>query len=163
LASDRRLADVVDSTRSVDLPSPPRAQTSGTPWYRRAGPTGQSFKAPSGEAGKERSSAWRPPGARAATKPAGGRQIGAKNTELLTESDVARTIARIAHQIIEKTAYEPAQADQVVLLGLPTRGANGWPAGWARRSTSSPAPRQVSATWTPPSTAMTCAAARPDR
>jgi pyrimidine operon attenuation protein / uracil phosphoribosyltransferase len=46
-----------------------------------------------------------------------------RDTELLTESDVARTIARIAHQIIEKTAYEPAQADQVVLLGLPTRGA----------------------------------------
>ncbi|HTF49957.1 MAG TPA: bifunctional pyr operon transcriptional regulator/uracil phosphoribosyltransferase PyrR [Pseudonocardia sp.] len=56
-------------------------------------------------------------------QPAGDRQSGAKNTELLTESDVARTVARIAHQIIEKTAYEPAQADQVVLLGLPTRGA----------------------------------------
>jgi pyrimidine operon attenuation protein/uracil phosphoribosyltransferase len=46
-----------------------------------------------------------------------------RDTELLTESDVARTIARIAHQIIEKTAYGPGQADQVVLLGLPTRGA----------------------------------------
>lgn len=44
-------------------------------------------------------------------------------TELLTASDVARTIARIAHQIIEKTAFEPEHADQVVLLGLPTRGA----------------------------------------
>jgi len=44
-------------------------------------------------------------------------------TELLTASDVARTVARIAHQIIEKTAFEPEHADQVVLLGLPTRGA----------------------------------------
>jgi len=44
-------------------------------------------------------------------------------TELLTESDVARTVARIAHQIIEKTAFEPRRADQLVLLGLPTRGA----------------------------------------
>jgi pyrimidine operon attenuation protein / uracil phosphoribosyltransferase len=44
-------------------------------------------------------------------------------TELLSASDVARTIARIAHQIIEKTAFEPAHSDQVVLLGLPTRGA----------------------------------------
>jgi pyrimidine operon attenuation protein/uracil phosphoribosyltransferase len=43
-------------------------------------------------------------------------------TQLLSASDVARTVARIAHQIIEKTAFEPAHADQVVLLGLPTRG-----------------------------------------
>jgi len=39
--------------------------------------------------------------------------------ELLTASDVARTIARIAHQIIEKTAG----TDHVVLVGIPTRGA----------------------------------------
>jgi pyrimidine operon attenuation protein/uracil phosphoribosyltransferase len=44
-------------------------------------------------------------------------------TELLTASDVGRTIARIAHQIIEKTAFGPSGADQLVLLGLPTRGA----------------------------------------
>jgi pyrimidine operon attenuation protein/uracil phosphoribosyltransferase len=37
--------------------------------------------------------------------------------ELLTAADVARTVARIAHQIIERTAPEP-----VVLLGIPTRG-----------------------------------------
>ncbi len=42
---------------------------------------------------------------------------------LLTASDVARVIARIAHQIIEKTDFEPATADGVVLLGIPTRGA----------------------------------------
>lgn len=41
--------------------------------------------------------------------------------ELLSSGDVARTIARIAHQIIEKTAPEPG-ADDVVLLGVPTRG-----------------------------------------
>jgi pyrimidine operon attenuation protein/uracil phosphoribosyltransferase len=58
-------------------------------------------------------------------EPIGGsaEQGGEESAELLTASDVARTIARIAHQIIEKTAFEPAQADEVVLLGLPTRGA----------------------------------------
>ena len=38
--------------------------------------------------------------------------------ELLSAADVARTIARIAHQIIEKTAG----AEGVVLIGIPTRG-----------------------------------------
>lgn len=42
---------------------------------------------------------------------------------LLTAPDVTRTVARIAHQIIEKTAFEPAAADLLVLLGIPTRGA----------------------------------------
>ena len=40
-------------------------------------------------------------------------------TELLSASDVARTVARIAHQIIEKTAG----TENVVLVGIPTRGA----------------------------------------
>ena len=39
--------------------------------------------------------------------------------ELLSAADVTRTIARIAHQIIEKTA----DLDGVVLIGIPTRGA----------------------------------------
>ncbi|MGH3567937.1 MAG: bifunctional pyr operon transcriptional regulator/uracil phosphoribosyltransferase PyrR [Pseudonocardia sp.] len=39
--------------------------------------------------------------------------------ELLSAADVTRTIARIAHQIIEKTAG----ADDLVLIGIPTRGA----------------------------------------
>lgn len=38
--------------------------------------------------------------------------------ELLSAADVTRTIARIAHQIIEKTAG----AEGVVLIGIPTRG-----------------------------------------
>jgi pyrimidine operon attenuation protein/uracil phosphoribosyltransferase len=38
--------------------------------------------------------------------------------ELLSAADVTRTIARIAHQIIEKTAG----ASGVVLIGIPTRG-----------------------------------------
>jgi pyrimidine operon attenuation protein/uracil phosphoribosyltransferase len=42
--------------------------------------------------------------------------------ELLGAADVARTIARIAHQIIEKTAG-PAGMENVVLIGIPTRGA----------------------------------------
>jgi pyrimidine operon attenuation protein/uracil phosphoribosyltransferase len=38
--------------------------------------------------------------------------------ELLSAADVTRTIARIAHQIIEKTAGD----EGVVLIGIPTRG-----------------------------------------
>lgn len=44
---------------------------------------------------------------------------GASVRELLSAADVARTIARIAHQIIEKTAG----VENVVLVGIPTRGA----------------------------------------
>ncbi len=44
--------------------------------------------------------------------------------ELLTAADLARTVARIAHQLIEKTEFEPAKADELVLLGIPTRGAH---------------------------------------
>ncbi|NHD17554.1 MULTISPECIES: bifunctional pyr operon transcriptional regulator/uracil phosphoribosyltransferase PyrR [unclassified Actinopolyspora] len=50
-----------------------------------------------------------------ATAPAGQR-------ELLSAGDVARTVARMAHQIIEKTALDSG-GDHVVLLGVPTRGA----------------------------------------
>jgi pyrimidine operon attenuation protein / uracil phosphoribosyltransferase len=39
--------------------------------------------------------------------------------ELLSAADVTRTIARIAHQIIEKTAH----VENVVLIGVPTRGS----------------------------------------
>ncbi len=43
--------------------------------------------------------------------------------ELMTAADVGRTISRIAHQIIEKTALDGgADAPRVVLLGIPTRG-----------------------------------------
>jgi pyrimidine operon attenuation protein/uracil phosphoribosyltransferase len=44
--------------------------------------------------------------------------------ELMSAADVGRTISRIAHQIIEKTALdEPGRAvPRVVLLGIPTRG-----------------------------------------
>ncbi|AOS63109.1 bifunctional pyr operon transcriptional regulator/uracil phosphoribosyltransferase PyrR [Actinoalloteichus hymeniacidonis] len=43
--------------------------------------------------------------------------------ELLVGADVARTIARMAHQLIEKTALDASDAPRVVLLGIPTRGA----------------------------------------
>ena len=49
---------------------------------------------------------------------AGGEGTGLPDHELLSASDVTRTIARIAHQIIEKTA----DAEHVVLIGIPTRG-----------------------------------------
>ena len=51
------------------------------------------------------------------------RAAGAPTRELLGPADVTRTIARIAHQIIEKTAFGPEHADELVLVGIPTRGA----------------------------------------
>ena len=55
---------------------------------------------------------------RGATDPAEQRQ-------LLGPGDVARTVARMAHQIIEKAAIgaEATGPPGVVLLGIPTRGA----------------------------------------
>ncbi|MBF6226664.1 bifunctional pyr operon transcriptional regulator/uracil phosphoribosyltransferase PyrR [Nocardia abscessus] len=48
----------------------------------------------------------------------------AAGRELLSASDVGRTVARIAHQIIEKTALDAGEPDapRVVLIGIPTRG-----------------------------------------
>ena len=44
--------------------------------------------------------------------------------ELLSAADVTRTIARIAHQIIEKTAGDGGTSFSApVLMGIPTRGA----------------------------------------
>ncbi len=43
-------------------------------------------------------------------------------TELLSSEDVARTVARIAHQIIEKTALGSADSNRVILLGIPSGG-----------------------------------------
>ncbi|WP_235870603.1 bifunctional pyr operon transcriptional regulator/uracil phosphoribosyltransferase PyrR [Rhodococcus xishaensis] len=50
--------------------------------------------------------------------------LPANARELLSPADVGRTIARIAHQIIEKTALDAAEesAPRVVLIGIPTRG-----------------------------------------
>ncbi len=44
---------------------------------------------------------------------------GTDTQEILTRSDIARIVDRIAHQILEKTRG----ADDTVLLGIPTRGA----------------------------------------
>lgn len=46
----------------------------------------------------------------------------AHDRELMSASDVSRTISRIAHQIIEKTALDGVDAPRVILLGIPTRG-----------------------------------------
>jgi pyrimidine operon attenuation protein/uracil phosphoribosyltransferase len=51
-----------------------------------------------------------------AAEPAGRR-------ELLSAGDVARTIARMAHQVIERTSLDAQDTPSVVLLGIPTRGA----------------------------------------
>lgn len=42
--------------------------------------------------------------------------------ELLDGDDVSRTVARIAHQIIEKTALDSPGAARVILLGIPSGG-----------------------------------------
>ena len=46
-----------------------------------------------------------------------------RERELLSAADVARTVARMAHQVIEKTALSSATASEIILLGIPTRGA----------------------------------------
>ena len=46
----------------------------------------------------------------------------AAERELLSAGDVARTIARMAHQVIEKTASGAETTTPPVLLGIPTRG-----------------------------------------
>ncbi len=44
--------------------------------------------------------------------------------ELLSAADVSRTSSRMAPQIIEKTALDGEDSPRVVLLGIPTRGAD---------------------------------------
>ncbi len=51
-----------------------------------------------------------------------GAGAGSTERELLGPADVSRTVARIAHEIIEKTALDAPGARRVVLLGIPTRG-----------------------------------------
>jgi pyrimidine operon attenuation protein / uracil phosphoribosyltransferase len=58
-----------------------------------------------------------------ATSRRGDARAGAPHRELLSAADVARTVARIAHQIIEKTAFSPENATELVLIGIPTGGA----------------------------------------
>ncbi|MBD0861475.1 bifunctional pyr operon transcriptional regulator/uracil phosphoribosyltransferase PyrR [Gordonia sp. zg691] len=43
---------------------------------------------------------------------------------LLDAADVSRTVARVAHQVIEKTALDSPDAPRVVLIGIPTRGTS---------------------------------------
>ncbi|TDV48980.1 bifunctional pyr operon transcriptional regulator/uracil phosphoribosyltransferase PyrR [Actinophytocola oryzae] len=55
--------------------------------------------------------------------PHSGATDPAERRELLSAGDVARTVARMAHQVIERTSLGAANAPPVVLLGIPTRGA----------------------------------------
>ena len=48
--------------------------------------------------------------------------MGSTDRVLMSDTDVGRTISRIAHEIIEKTALDGPHAPHVVLLGIPTRG-----------------------------------------
>lgn len=43
-------------------------------------------------------------------------------TELMNSEEVGRTVARIAHQIIEKTALDSPDSGRVLLLGIPSGG-----------------------------------------
>ncbi|ASR36892.1 bifunctional pyr operon transcriptional regulator/uracil phosphoribosyltransferase [Prauserella marina] len=56
-----------------------------------------------------------------APRPRGATDSAAER-ELLSAGDVARTIARMAHQVIEKTALGAGDETPPVLLGIPTRG-----------------------------------------
>ena len=51
------------------------------------------------------------------------RAAAAPDRELLSAADVTRTVARIAHQIIEKTAFGPEHPHELVIVGIPTGGA----------------------------------------
>jgi pyrimidine operon attenuation protein/uracil phosphoribosyltransferase len=42
----------------------------------------------------------------------------------MSAADVGRTVSRIAHQIIEKTALDSPDSPRVVLIGIPTRGVD---------------------------------------
>lgn len=68
--------------------------------------TDQSFNGPHSEAGKEVTMS----------------DLAADTIELLSSEDVSRTIARIAHQIIEKTAVDSTNAQPLLLLGIPSGG-----------------------------------------
>lgn len=67
------------------------------------------------------------PPAPGAIGPLGGADGTATERELLGAADVHRTVARMAHELIEKTALDArpgdgAGAPRVVLMGIPTRG-----------------------------------------
>ena len=79
--------------------------------------------------------------------------------ELMSAADVGRTIARIAHQIIEKTALDGPDAPRVVLLGIPTRGIT-LAARLAEKIEEFSGVASRSAPSTSPCTATTCAPSR---
>jgi pyrimidine operon attenuation protein/uracil phosphoribosyltransferase len=67
------------------------------------------------------------PPAPEAVGPPGGADGTATERELLGAADVTRTVARIAHELIEKTALDArpvagADSPRVLLMGIPTRG-----------------------------------------
>ncbi|MFT4087080.1 MAG: bifunctional pyr operon transcriptional regulator/uracil phosphoribosyltransferase PyrR [Gordonia sp. (in: high G+C Gram-positive bacteria)] len=52
-------------------------------------------------------------------------QSSPRRRVLMDASDVGRTVARMAHQVIEKTALDSVDdAGRVVLIGIPTRGTS---------------------------------------
>lgn len=48
--------------------------------------------------------------------------VSGETVELLSSDEVRRTVARIAHQIIEQTALDSDDAPRVLLLGIPSGG-----------------------------------------
>lgn len=45
-----------------------------------------------------------------------------EEVSLMTSGDVTRTISRLSHQIIERTALDASNVSAPILLGIPTRG-----------------------------------------
>lgn len=70
------------------------------------------------------------------------------------EADVGRTVSRIAHQIIEKTALDGPDGPRVVLLGIPTRGVT-LADRLARNIGEYSGSRSATAPWTSPCIATT--------
>ena len=67
----------------------------------------------------------------------GGLVVAVTDRQLMSAEDVGRTVSRIAHQIIEKTALDSQDSPRVVLLGIPTRGVD-LPSGLPTRSRNFP-------------------------
>ena len=90
-------------------PRPAQARHAGTPALRRIPrhlPVAPASTSPGGHRRSLRPGHTKPAAAQAEIL-----------TEILSQADIARTIDRIAHQILERNGDRP-----VVLLGIPTRG-----------------------------------------
>ena len=98
---------------------------------------------------------------RACRPSAGGtaRASPSEHPAVLDAGDIARALTRIAHEILERNKG----ADDLVLLGIPTRGVAARPPARRRHRARSRAGPSRSAPSTSRCTATTCARTRPAR